>query len=206
MKLIADALIPLPFSLDFCARGPDVDPLVCTINGFAATLFFPPSLSEGTDGQGIFGEWAWWKGKTLRLVLEKEISDNDETEELRKAALATACELLRRFLNSCRWRFDRPEVHPVVLDARTLSLSLQHENGTIEALPEPFGAFFYHSMPQEPPLEASINSSTLETLRRDVQSNHAPPLSAQMRLDAEALEAQGENERAIFLRELSEEL
>ena len=54
MKFIADALIPLPFTLDFCARGPDVEPLVCTLNGLDATLFFPPSLSDGTDGAGDF--------------------------------------------------------------------------------------------------------------------------------------------------------
>ena len=58
MKLIADALISLPFTLDFCAKGPDVEPLTCALNGMDATLFFTPSLSEGTDGQGIFGEWA----------------------------------------------------------------------------------------------------------------------------------------------------
>jgi len=206
MKLIADALITLPFTLDFCARGPDVEPLVCTVAGFNATLFFPPSLSEGTDGQGIFGEWAWWTGKTLRLVLEQPLRGDEETEELRAEALAAAREILRRFLNAYRWRFGKPEIHPVVLDARALALSIQHDDGNVEALSEPLSAFFYQTMPAHPPLETSVNSGTLETLRSDVETNAAPPLAGQLRLDAEALDAQGESERASLLRQLSERL
>ena len=206
MKLIADALIELPFTLDFCARGPDVEPLVCTHADFNVTLFFPPSLSEGTDGQGIFGEWAWWTGKTLRLVLEQPLQGDEDTEDLRAAALSTAREILRRFLNSYRWRFGKPEAHPIVLDPRALSLSIQHEDGKIEALTEPSSAFFYQNMPSKPPLETSVNSTTLDTLRGDVQTNAVPPLAGQFRLDAEALEAQGEPERAGLLRELSERL
>ena len=206
MKLIADALIELPFTLDFCARGPDVEPLVCTHADFNVTLFFPPSLSEGTDGQGIFGEWAWWTGKTLRLVLEQPLQGDEDTEDLRAAALSPAREILRRFLNSYRWRFGKPEAHPIVLDPRALSLSIQHEDGKIEALTEPSSAFFYQNMPSKPPLETSVNSTTLDTLRGDVQMNSVPPLAGQLRLDAEALEAQGEPERAGLLRELSERL
>jgi len=206
MKLIADALIELPFTLDFCARGPDVEPLVCTHADFNVTLFFPPSLSEGTDGQGIFGEWAWWTGKTLRLVLEQPLQGDEDTEDLRAAALSTAREILRRFLNSYRWRFGKPEAHPIVLDPRALSLSIQHEDGKIEALTEPSSAFFYQNMPSKPPLETSVNSTTLDTLRGDVQTNAVPPLAGQLRLDAEALEAQGEPERAGLLRELGERL
>jgi hypothetical protein len=202
VKLIADALIDLPFTLDFCARGPDVDPLVCTLNGFDATLFFPPSLSEGTDGQGIFGEWAWWTGKTLRLVLEQPLEGGEDTEELRATALATSQGILRRFLNAYRWRFGKPQVHPVVLDARALSLSLQHDDGSVEALSEPLSAFFYQTMPNKPPLETSVNATTLDTLRGDVQAGIPPPLAGQLRLDAEALEAQGEAERAELVRGL----
>ena len=202
MKLIADALITLPFTLDFCAKGPDVEPLTCTLNGMDATLFFPPSLSEGTDGQGIFGEWAWWTGKTLRLVLEQPLTADEDTEDLRSAAIATGQEILRRFLNAYRWRFSQPEVHPIVLDPRVLSLSLQHDDGHIEALPEPLSAFFYQTMPSKPPLETSVNASTLETLQADVQNAVDPPLSGQLRLDAEALDAQGEAERAELVRGL----
>ncbi len=206
MKLIADALIDLPFTLDFCARGPDVEPLVCAIQDFDATLFFPPSLSEGTDGQGIFGEWAWWTGKTLRLVLEQPLRGDEDMETLRESALAAARETLRRFLNAYRWRLGKPEVHPVVLDARALSLSVQHDDGRVEALPEPLSAFFYQTMPAQPPLDTSVNATTLNTLRGDVQAKIDPPLAEQLRLDAEALEAQGERERAELLRELSERL
>jgi len=202
LKLIADALIDLPFTLDFCAQGPDVDPLVCTVNGMDATLFFPPTLSEGTDGKGIFGEWAWWTGKTLRLVLEQTLEGDEDTEELRDKALATGQDVLRRFLNAYRWRFGRPDVHPIALDPRVLSLSLQHDDGIVEALSEPMAAFFYQNMPTEPPLETSVNTTTLDTLRGDVQEGIPPPLAGQLRLDAEALEAQGEAERAEMVRGL----
>ena len=202
MKLIADALIPLPFTLDFCARGPDIEPLTCALNGMDATLFFPPSLSDGTDGQGIFGEWAWWTGKTLRLVLEQPLVGDEDTEDLRAAALSTGQEILRRFLNSYRWRFSQPEVHPIVLDPRVVSLSLQHDDGHLESLPEPLSSFFYQNMPTKPPLETSVNTATLETLSADIQAGIDPPLAGQLRLDAEALDAQGEAERAELVRGL----
>jgi len=202
MKLIADALITLPFTLDFCAKGPDVAPLTCILNSMDATLFFPPSLSEGTDGQGIFGEWAWWTGSTLRLVLEMPIDGDEDTEDLRTAALATGQEILRRFLNAYRWRFSRPEVHPIALDPRVVSLSVQHDDGHLEALPEPLSSFFYQNMPAHPPLETSVNATTVEVLMADVQAGIAPPLAGQLRLDAEALEAQGETERAELVRGL----
>lgn len=202
MKLIADALIALPFTLDFCARGPDVEPLTCALNGMDATLFFPPSLSEGTDGQGIFGEWAWWTGKSLRLVLEMPLASREDTEELRSAAITTGQEILRRFLNAYRWRFSQPEVHPIVLDPRVVSLSLQQDDGTLEALPEPLSSFFYQNMPSKPPLETSVNTTTLETLLADIQAGIDPPLAGQLRLDAEALDAQGEAERAELVRGL----
>ena len=202
MKLIADALISLPFTLDFCAKGPDVEPLTCTLNGMDATLFFPPSLSEGTDGQGIFGEWAWWTGKTLRLVLEQTLMGDADTEDLRKSALATGQEILRRFLNAYRWRFSQPEVHPIVLDPRVVTLSVQHDDGKIERLPEPLGSFFYQNMPSKPPLKTSVNTTTLMTLYEDIQSAIDPPLAGQLRLDAEALDAQGETERAEMVRGL----
>ena len=202
MKLIADALISLPFTLDFCAKGPDVEPLTCTLNGMNATLFFPPSLSDGTDGQGIFGEWAWWTGKNLRLVLEQTINGTEDTEMLRTEALATGQEILRRFLNAYRWRFSQPEVHPIVLDPRVVMLSVQHDDGKLEKLPEPLSSFFYQNMPSKPPLETSVNATTLMTLYEDIQTAVDPPLAGQLRLDAEALDAQGETERAELVRGL----
>ena len=202
MKLIADALITLPFTLDFCAKGPVVEPLTFTLIGMDATLFFPPSLSEGTDGQGIFGEWAWWTGKNLRLVLEQTLTGDEDTESLRASTLATGQEILRRFLNAYRWRFSQPEVHPIVLDPRVVTLSVQHDDGRLEALPEPLESFFYQGMPSKPPLETSVNTTTLMTLYEDIQTAVDPPLAGQLRLDAEALDAQGETERAELVRGL----
>ena len=202
MKLIADALIELPFKIDLCARGPDVDPLACTLNGFQATLFFPPSLGEDTDGQGIFGEWAWWTGRSLRLTMERELDEAVDSEALRAEALATGSEILRRFLNAYRWRLGRPAVHPVPVDPRALTLEIIHDDGRKEALTEPVSAFFYQTMPSKPPLESSVNATTLPTLQADVQAGTDPPLAGQLRLDAEALEMQGEPERAELVRGL----
>lgn len=202
MKLFADALIQLPFTLDFCSQKPDVDPLTCELGGTSATLYFPPSLSDGTDGQGVFGDWAWWTGKILRLILERDVADTNDVDALRTEALTTGNEILRRFLNAYRWRFGRPDVHPVTIDPRTLSLEVVHDDGTKEALTEPFSAFFYQSMPKEPPMKTSVNAQTLTALQDDVRQGQEPPLVNQFRLDAEALEAQGEHERAKLVRSL----
>ena len=190
--------------VDLCARGPDVDPLTCTLNGFQATLFFPPSLGEDTDGQGIFGEWAWWNRRSLRLTMERELDEAVDSEALRADALATGSELLRRFLNAYRWRLGRPAVHPVPVDPRALTLEFFHDDGRKEALTEPFSAFFYQNMPSQAPLESSVNATTLPTLQADVQAGDDPPLAGQLRLDAEALEMQGEPERAELIRGLIE--
>ena len=196
MRLIADTLIELPFKLDFCSQKANVEPLFCHLDGTDITLWFPPSMSDGTDGQGVFGGWAWWTGKTLRLVQEREIADPYDAEALRANALETGNAVLRRFLNAYRWRFHRPDVHPVAIDPRNLTLEIIHDDGTREALPEPVAAFFYQNLPAEPPLETSVNKTTLATLQDDVEQDYSPPVSDQLRLDAEALEAQGEHERA----------
>ncbi|MBV9849563.1 MAG: hypothetical protein JO250_07735 [Armatimonadetes bacterium] len=202
MKLIADALIELPFKIDLCARGPDVDPLTCILNDMQATLYFPPSLGEGTDGQGIFGEWAWWTGRSLRLTMERELEQIGDYEALRAQALASGNEILRRFLNAYRWRLRRPAVHPIRIDPRALTLEIIHDDGRKEALTEPVASFFYQTMPAKPPLETSVNAATLPTLQADVQAGNEPPLPDQLRLDAEALETQGEPERAELVRGL----
>lgn len=205
MKLVADAMIDLPFKLDFCAKGPDVDPLTCEIDGFQSILYFPPSMGDGTDGQGIFGEWAWWTGRSLRLVMERELADFDGDEDaLRPQTLAAGNEILRRFLNACRWRLGRADVHPVRLDPRAVTLELLHDDGRREALAEPVASFFYQTMPTSPPLETSINTQTLSVLAADVQTGQAPPLADQLHLDADALELQGEPERAALVRGLIE--
>lgn len=202
MKLIADALIHLPYTLDFCAIGPNVEPLTCHLNGLDCVLWFPPSLSDETDGQGIFGDWAWWTGKTLRLVQQRDGDGDPDTDAVRASALATGNELLRRFLNAYRWRFGRPDVYPVAIDARVLTLHLLHDDGRREELPEPVSAFFYQNLPAAPPLEASVNSTTLATLQDDVRAGTEPPLAGLLRLDAEWLDTQGEPERASLIRGL----
>lgn len=141
MRLIADTLIELPFRLDFCSQRPNVDPLYCHLDGADITLWFPPSMSDGTDGQGVFGGWAWWTGKTLRIVQEREILGPPDADALRQASLETGNTVLRRFLNAYRWRFSRPDVHPVAIDVRRLTLTVTHDDGTTETLPEPFSAF-----------------------------------------------------------------
>ena len=202
MKLVGDALISLPFTLDFCSQGPDVEPLTCRLSETDVMLIFPPSLSEGTDGQGIIAGWAWWTGRSLRLVLEREVDSVDDVPALRAALLATGNEVLRRFLNAYRWRFHAPAVHPVRIDPRVLTLQAVHADGTSEPLEEPFASFFYRSLPPEPPLSTSVNATTVAQLQADVQDSTEPPMDDQLELDAEALEVWGESERANRLREV----
>jgi len=203
VKLIADATIDLPFTLDYCAQGPDVTPLTCRIDGYAITVYFPPSLSETTDGQGIFGDWAWWTGRRLRVYMEREVASVEDAEHLRETAIATGDEVLRRLLNAYRVRFGRPDIYPVRIDPRALELSEVLEDGTVRGLLEPVASFFYQSMPSAPPLKTSINTTTLEMLARDVQEANEPSVATQLELDAEALDAQGEYLRADLIRGLA---
>lgn len=203
MKIIADVIVDLPYKLDYCAQGPDVDPIACDIGGFAATLYFPPSLSETTDGQGIFGDWSWWTGRRLRLWMEKDVENVDDIPALRDMAVDAADELLRRFLKSYRWRFGRADVYPVRVDPREVTLLEVHDDGTQSPLPEPVASFFYQTMPDAPPLATSINSTTVDKIARDIVEANEPPISLQFDLDAEALEAQGDFLRADLLRGLA---
>ena len=139
---------------------------------------FPAPLGEDTDGQGIFGEWAWWTGRSLRLTMERELDEVIDSEVLRAEALATGSEILRRFLNAYRWRLGRPAVHPIPVDPRALTLELLHDDGRKEALTEPVSAFFYQNMPSKPPLESSVNATTLPTLQADVQEERPHPSPA----------------------------
>jgi hypothetical protein len=202
IRLIADALIELPFKLDFCAQGPDVDPLTCEIERHQATIFFPPSLSDGTDGQGVFGDWAWWTGKSIRLILERDVDSVEDADTLRTEALAVGNEVLRRFLNSYRYRMNRPDVHPIKIDPRVLNLKAVGDEGKTFELPEPFSSFFYKSMPKEAPLDKSVNAQTLALFADDVRNGQESPMIEQLRLDAELLEAQGEIKRAAKIREI----
>jgi hypothetical protein len=200
MKLIADITVDLPFTIDICAQGPNADPLICSIGGYQAILYFPPSLGEGTDGQGIYGDWAWWTGRSLRIVLERHLEVAEETDLLRAEALQTVNQILRRFLNAYRYRLNRPEAHPVQADFQRLSLEIIGEDGRREALPEPIASFLRKSQSALPPLDMSISAKTLALLQDDVQTGHEPPLLKQLEMDATLLETQGEFERAVWLR------
>lgn len=214
MNIIADTTLDLPFKLDFCAQGADIDPISCRIGSLSVTIYFPPSLSETTDGQGKFGDWAWWTGRRLRLWIEGEVGppapnnagpgvSTEELAALREVIQDAADEVLRRLIKSYRWRFGRPDLYPVRVDPRAVDLYEVLDNGERQALPEPVEAFFYQTMPSAPPLQTSINSSTLDQLERDIREGNEPPVSVQFDLDAEALEAQGDFLRADMLRGLA---
>lgn len=203
MKIIADATVDLPYKLDYCAQGPDIDPISCEIGGFAATLYFPPSLSETTDGQGIFGEWAWWTGRRLRLWLEKDVESVDDVSALREMVVDATDELLRRFLKSYRYRFNRADVYPVRVDPKEVALYEVLDDGGKRALPEPVDAFFFKNMPSAPPMETSLNKTTLAQIAHDIREAVEPPMSTQLELDADAIESQGDYLRADLLRGLA---
>ncbi|MGO8672676.1 MAG: hypothetical protein ACLQVD_15075 [Capsulimonadaceae bacterium] len=203
MKTIAETMIDLPFALDFCAQGPAVAPLTCRVQGYDVTVHFPPSLSETTDGQGIFGDWAWWTGRRLRLSLEKDVASVDDVELLRECAVSVADEVLRRLLNSCRRLLQRPDIIPVRLDPRAVDLFVAEPDGSHTALAEPVSAFFYKNFPETAPLDTSINATTLDALASDVRSGREAPMSEQLELDAQALEIQGEFLRADLIRTLA---
>lgn len=202
MKVIAEANVDLPFNLDFCARGPLVEAISATIGRIPVVLHFPPSLSELTDGKGIFGEWAWWTGRRLRVTMQWETPAAD-VEVLRGAAQTAGDEMLRRFLNAYRWRFARADVNPVRIDVQALELFEVVPDGTRHALAEPSSAFFYRNMPEEAPIETSVNITTHDMLQRDVREKREPPVADQLDLDAEALDAQGEYLRAELVRGLA---
>lgn len=203
MHILADSLVHLPFRLDFCAKGPDVVPITCDIDRYHTILYFPPSMSDGTDGQGIFSEWAWWTGTILRVTIEFDVAEDFEVEVARRAAIQTGDEVLRRFLNAYRLKFDRPDVHPVKIDVRKLTLTGIHPDGRHETLPEPFDSFFYRTMPTEPPLGLSLN----ETNRKEIEAAVCNPISdaampEHLRLDAQRLRAHGEHARADLVETL----
>lgn len=205
MKIIADTVVPLPFALHFCAEGPEVDPLTTCIGGFDATLYFPPSLGDGTDGKGLFGSWAWWTGTSLRLVLETETEelDDDGVARLHARACDAGTHLLRGFLNACRLQLDRPEIHPVTIDPSGLELSEVRDDGSMVTLGSPGSGSFFDRLPADPPLATSINRSTLGRLKYEMESDAAPPLAAMLRLDARLLRSQGEPERAAAIETLA---
>ena len=103
MKIIADLLVELPFTLDYCAEGPDVASLLVPIDDIEITIYFPPSMSEGTVGQSFFPSgWAWWTGKTLRVSFSHILKPGElELELIRSRFLSVGNLVLRRLLKSC---------------------------------------------------------------------------------------------------------
>jgi hypothetical protein len=202
MKVNGDVTVQLPFTLDFCAKGPDVDPLPFSMSGFDGLIFFPPSMSEGTVGQSFFSSgWAWWTGTSLRLKLSQDISESSfHIADTRRNLLEMANLALRYFLNKYRILFHRPDVHPVLVNPKDLELTIEFDDGRIEDLPEPIEAFFYQSIPDNAPLESSINSTTIPNLTDFVSSNSVPLIREHLLLDAEWLEVLGEKERAGVIK------
>jgi len=208
MRLIAQALVHLPFPLDFCASGSEVAPIEWQRGQMRLALRFPPSLSEGTCGKSVFENgWAWWTGDRIVIDADLPLTQSDNhLEALRDDVRQEMNRSLRIFLNSCRQRFHRPEIHPVVVEPADILLVLEHDDGRREALPEPEKAFFYQTLPADPPLERSINQTTLADLQRDLEEMAVPSLQEQIGLDSEWLRGIGETERAEALEKLASQL
>jgi hypothetical protein len=203
LQIEASLTVTLPFTLDFCAEGPNVPPLTATIDGVDIAINFPPSMSDGADGQSFYPSgWAWWKGHALLVDLARVVTadDLDSVEDVRKVFGDVADEALRRFLNAYRVRLTRPDVHPVRIDRMNVQLVLIGDDGSTEALPEPVSAFFYNQMPHEAPLNSSLNSTNITALEADVRDGNEPSLASQLALDAAWLESLGEVKRAEALR------
>jgi hypothetical protein len=198
MKVFAQALVLLPFTLDLCAIGSEAPPIEWQNGNTEFALRFPPSLVEGTCGKSIYPNgWAWWTGDRLAIEASMPIdASGNNLEALRAQLLLEMNQAVRRFLNSYRVRFHRPDVHPVVIDPSALSLYLEYEDGHREALPDPVDSLSHHSLPSEPPLERSVNETTIAQLAHDLEIETEQPLAAQLALDSEWLRAMGEPERA----------
>lgn len=196
-------MIGLPFTLDYCAQGPSVDPLHVEQGGILITIVFPPSMSEGTVGRSFFPTgWAWWTGLTLRLDMRASVApaELDNPDALRRRLLATGNLVLRKFLNAYRIRFNRPDVHPVAIDPKALELKLVEDDGTESALPEPVEDFFYNTTPDDAPLASSINAVTVEELGQFMFGEQS--VADHLRLDVLWLRGIGEDERAAALEKL----
>jgi hypothetical protein len=203
MKLVGDVTVGLPYTLDFCAKGPDIEPIIFDSNGVEITIFFPPSMSDGTVGQSFFASgWAWWTGTTLRLTMSQNIvGDNLDIEQARASFIEIGNKTLRRLLNSYRVRFHRPHIYPMRIDPKALVLKIEYHTGAAENLPEPFDAFFYQHIPDLAPLESSINLTTLSELAADLAGAGEQSVDEQLLLDAEWLESLQEFDRATAIRD-----
>jgi hypothetical protein len=203
MQIFGDVTVSLPYSLDYCAKGPDVSPLSIVRDGVEVTIFFPPSMSEGTVGQSFFSSgWAWWTGNTLRLTSSFIIASEFDVEVVRHQLLSVSNDVLGKFLAAYRSQFYKPQIYPVVIDPKDYSLTLIHDDGSVEALPEPKAAFFYNRIPRDAPLETSINVDTLDLLREGVTTEGCGSPDSQLELDADWFESLGDAARAHRIRQL----
>ncbi|HEX5324981.1 MAG TPA: hypothetical protein VFW40_14450 [Capsulimonadaceae bacterium] len=208
MKLLAQALVLLPFKLDLCAVGSEVPPIEWQRDDLQFALRFPPSLTEGTCGKSIYPNgWAWWTGDRIAIDLVLPISEShNDLERIRRHILQEMNSVLRVFLNSCRSRFHRPEIHTVVVDPANLLLVLEHGDGRREALPDSPDTLSFRSLPDDPPLDQSVNEITLAALRQDLEESRLPSAGEQLALDAEWLHSLGEHDRADAIERLASDL
>ncbi len=208
-RVIATGTVLLPFTLNICVIGDRVDPLTANVEDAGITITFPASMTEGTVGCRLYPSgYAWWV--TDRLYVEASAAlaeigvEAGNIAGIRDILLESAGVAVRRLLNSYRWRFHQPQVHPVVLDPAHFTLEILLADGTRETLPEPAEAFFFNRTPSEPPLDSSVNAETLATLQRDVQDGIEPPHSELLALDLQWLDTIGETRRAAELRRIVE--
>jgi len=205
MRLIAQALVRLPFTLDFCAVGSEAPAIEWQRDGIEFALRFPPSLTEGTCGKSIYPDgWAWWTGE--RIVIEAGLPIDpagNDLEALRDRVLREMNQVVRTFLNSYRLRFHRPDIHSVPIDPAVLALVLEHDDGSRESLPDAVDTLSHLSLPAEPPLDSSVNETTIGQFKHDLEGNVEQPVAAQLALDAEWLRSLGEHERASALEKLA---
>jgi hypothetical protein len=206
-RIILEGTVLLPFSLDICAIGDRIEPLVTQIGPVRVMIDFPRAMTSGATGKCIYGTgWAWWSVDRINLSAEAEasaIANADGTlSELRGALLSAAQEALRRMLNSYRVRLKAPQIHPVPLNANDFALALISTEGKREELPEPEEFFFYNVTPSDPPLASSISAETIAVISADVASSADHPSIELFALDAQWLKSLGEVYRAVELEGL----
>ncbi len=208
-RVVASGVVALPFTLNICAIGPDVDPISANVEDVDIDISFPASLTEGAVGKSIYQTgWAWWV--VDRFYIEASASGEemfaqygDDLDPIRGTLLGAAQTATRRLLNSYRWRFGQANVHPVKIDTKLFDLDVVYDDGRRESLSEPLSSFFSDLASEEPPLESSINAETITVLQSDIQDGIEPPHTDLLELDLQWLESVGETRRADELRQLT---
>jgi len=205
MRIIGVVEVTLPFALEYCAEGPDVDPIRAQVNGIDVSIALPPSMGDKTDGRCFFASgWAWWTGSLLSIEMTRAVAEADsDFDAIRLEFERAADEALRRLLNSYRVRFHKPSIHPVRIDPKALTLEVEATDGSRSAFPESPSMLFYNALPKEAPLDSSINAKTLILIASDMGDNSATSVADHLALDAEWLESLGETDRAARIRSLA---